>query len=53
MLSSPYKKEAAPQESSSFILFVSRSPPDHRAIITSFPAIYAPGYSLEMLVVMR
>ena len=45
----PYKKRQRLRQTVAFIFFMSRSPPDHRAIITSFPAISKPGDSLEII----
>jgi len=47
----PYKKKQRLRQTVAFILFVSRSPSDYWAIITSFLTISAPGGSLE--IVMR
>ena len=45
----PYKKRRRLRQIVAFIFFVSRLPPDYRAIMTSFLAICAPGHSLEIL----
>jgi hypothetical protein len=45
----PYKKRQRLRQTVAFIFFVPRSLSDHRAIITSFPAMSAPGGSLEMV----
>jgi hypothetical protein len=43
----PYKKRQRLRKTVVFIFFMYKSPPDHRAIITSFPAITTPGDSPE------
>jgi hypothetical protein len=48
---SPYKKRQRLRQTVAFIFFVSRSPPDHRAIITRFLAISKPGESLHILLI--
>jgi hypothetical protein len=43
----PYKKRQRIRQTVAFLFFLSRSLPDHGAIITSFPAISKSGDSLE------
>ena len=45
----PYKRRQRLRQSVSFIFFVSRSHSNHRDTITSFPAIFALGGSLEIV----
>ena len=45
----PYQKKQRLRQTVASIFFVSRSPSDHGAIITSFPTISAPGGSLEIV----
>ena len=49
----PYKKRQRLSQTVALIFFVSRSPLDYRAIITSFPAIKKPGDSLEIVVRLK
>ena len=46
----PYKKRQRLRQTVALIFYMSRSPPDHRAILTSFPAIKKLGDSLEIVV---
>jgi hypothetical protein len=45
----PYKKRQRLRQTVAFTFFAPRSLSDHKAIITSFPAISAPGSSLEIV----
>ena len=45
----PYKKRKRLRQTVAFFFFLSRKLSDHRAIISSFPAISAPGGSQEIL----
>jgi hypothetical protein len=45
----PYKKRQRLRQTVAFSFFASRSPPDHRAIITRFLTISKPGEFLEIV----